>query len=102
MLGIAPCEFEDMTLAEFDAAEQGFIRCREQDYRTAMEVQRWGSYVVLSGLVDLKGRGPEEVLPLPWDRRIKKIAPKISKREMERMQKEALETAMQFEAWAKR
>lgn len=102
MLGIAPRDFEDMTLAEFDAAEQGFIRCREQDYRTAMEVHRWSSYVVRSGLSDFKGRGPEEVLPLPWDRRSKKITPKISKREMERMQKEAFETAMQFEAWAKR
>ena len=48
MMGLSPSDFDDMTLAEFDTAEQGYMRRIESDYRTAMNVQRWGSYVVLA------------------------------------------------------
>jgi hypothetical protein len=104
MMGLSPSDFDDMTLAEFDTAEQGYMRRIESDYRTAMNVQRWGSYVVLAALTDLKGREPTEVLPLPWDEkpRWRRAAGRLTKRELSQMQKEALESVNRLEAWQKR
>ena len=102
MMGLAPSEFDDMALAEFDAAEQGFMRRREDDYRTAMNIQRWASFVALSGLVDLKGQGPAEVLPLPWDEKPRAQRRRTSRKELEQMRSDALETVKKFESWQKR
>ena len=106
MLGIAPSDFELMTLAEFDAAEQGFMRRREYDFRTAMNIQRWGSFAIMSSMCDMKGRGMEEVLPLPWDkapgRRSSTGERKITKREMARMRAEALRDIEKLERHGKK
>lgn len=106
MLGIAPADFEGMTLAEFDAAEQGFLRRREMDFRTAMNIQRWGSFAIMASLCDMKGRGMEEVLPLPWDkapgRRSSTGERKITKREMARMREEALRDIEKLERHGKK
>lgn len=106
MLGIAPSDFEQMTLAEFDAAEQGFMRRREYDFRTAMNVQRWGSFAIMSSMCDMKGRGPEEVLPLPWDGRPSAServqGHRITKREMARMREEALRDVQKLEQYGKK
>lgn len=103
-MGLAPSEFDDMTLDEFDAAEQGYIRRVEREYRTAMDVQRWGSYVVSSAMRDYKGQGPGEALPFPWDEkpRTRRKTDKLSKRDIERMEREALEIANGFEAWQRK
>ncbi len=106
MLGIAPSDFEQMTLAEFDAAEQGFMRRREYDFRTAMNIQRWGSFAIMSSMCDMKGRGMEEVLPLPWDKapgqRSSTGERKITKREMARMREEALRDIEKLERHGKK
>lgn len=106
MLGIAPADFEGMTLAEFDAAEHGFLRRREMDFRTAMNIQRWGSFAIMASLCDMKGRGMEEVLPLPWDkasgRRSSTGERKITKREMARMREEALRDIEKLERHGKK
>ena len=101
-MGLAPSEFDDMTLAEFDAAEQGYMRRTTNDYRMAMNIQRYGSFAVMSAMADLGGRGVTEILPLPWDDKPKKQTGKLSKKELARMQTEALETARRFEEWARR
>lgn len=91
MLGIDPEAFEMMTLAEFDAAEQGFIRRREYDFRTAMNIQRWGAFAIMSSMCDMRGKDLEDVLPLPWDGEGRRSRPgRITKREMDRMRREAL------------
>lgn len=105
MLGIAPADFEGMTLAEFEAAEQGFLRRREMDFRTAMNIQRWGSFAIMASLCDMKGRGMEEVLPLPWDKvpgRRSTGERKITKREMARMREEALRDIEKLERHGKK
>ena len=107
MLGIAPADFECMTLAEFEAAEQGFMRRREYDFRTAMNIQRWGSFAIMASMCDMKGRGMEEVLPLPWDkasgRRSSSGERKITKRGMARMREEALRDVQKLEQqWQKK
>lgn len=107
MLGIAPADFEFMTLAEFEAAEQGFIRQREYDFRTAMNIERWGSFAIMSSMCDMKGRGMEDILPLPWDkegrRRSASAERKITKREMARMREEALRDVEKLERkWQKK
>lgn len=105
MLGIAPSDFEQMTLAEFDAAEQGFMRRREYDFRTAMNIQRWGSFAIMASMCDMKGRGMEEVLPLPWDKasgRRSSGERKITKREMARMREEALRDVRKLERYGKK
>ena len=91
-----------MTLAEFDAAEQGYMRRAANDYRVAMNIQRYGSFAVMSAMADLGGRDATEILPLPWDDKPKKQTAKLSKKELAQMQKEALETAKRFEEWARR
>lgn len=101
-MGLDPSEFNDMTLAEFDAAEQGYIRRTSNDYRTAMNIQRWGCFAIMSVLADLKGRGATEILPLPWDNKQEKSTTKLSKKALAQIEKEALETAKRFEAWEKR
>lgn len=105
MLGIAPADFEGMTLAEFEAAEQGFLRRREMDFCTAMNIQRWGSFAIMASLCDMKGRGMEEVLPLPWDKapgRRSTGERKITKREMARMREEALRDIEKLERHGKK
>lgn len=107
MLGIAPADFEWMTLAEFEAAEQGFMRRREYDFRTAMNIQRWGSFAIMASMCDMKGRGMEEVLPLPWDKSSGRCSSagerKITKREMARMREEALRDVQKLEPqWQKK
>lgn len=99
---LAPSEFDDMTLAEFDAAEQGHMRRTTDDYRMAMNIQRYGSFAVMSALADLGGRDATEILPLPWDEKPQKPTTGLSKKELAQMQKEALETARRFEKWARR
>ena len=100
MLGIAPADFEMMTLAEFEAAEQGFMRRREYDFRTAMNIQRWGSFAIMASMCDMKGREMQEVLPLPWDRedgrRPASAERRISKREMAQMRESGNETPVIF------
>ncbi len=101
MLGIAPADFEMMTLAEFEAAEQGFMRRREYDFRTAMNIQRWGSFAIMASMCDMKGREMQEVLPLPWDReegrRPASAERRISKREMAQMRESALRDVEKLE-----
>lgn len=102
MLGLIPAEFDDMTIAEFEAAEQGYLRRMTSDYRTAMNIERWGCYAIMSAVADLKGRAPHEVLPLPWDAPADKKQSKLpTKKELAKMQQEAIETAERFEQWVK-
>lgn len=102
MMGLSVTEFDDMTLCEFDAVEQGYLRRQECEYRTAMNIQRWGSFVSLSGLVDLKGREVTEVLPLPWDEKSPEPSAQITRKEIETMKKEAIETVKRFDAWQRK
>lgn len=102
IIGLAPSEFDDMTFAEFDAAEQGYMRRMTNDYRVAMGIQRYGSFAVMSAMADLGGRDATEILPLPWDNKPTKQTGNLSKKELAQMQREALETAKRFEEWAKR
>ena len=106
MLGIAPADFEWMTLAEFEAAEHGFMRRRGDGFHTAMNIQRWGSVAIMASMCDMKGRGMAEVLPLPWDkssgRRSSTGERKITKREMARMREEALRDIEKLERHGKK
>lgn len=66
-MGLSPDSFERMTFAEFVYAQRGYMRRLELEYRTSMNIERWGTFAILSALVDMKGSTAYEVLPLPWD-----------------------------------
>lgn len=93
-MGLAPESFDRMTFAEFVYAQQGYIRRVEQQYQTAMNVERWGTFAIMSVIADLGGASAYEVLPLPWDEEARKHhqtkSDRISASEMKRRRAEAL------------
>lgn len=99
MLGIAPADFEFMTLSEFEAAEQGFIRRQEIDYRSEMNMRRWSTFAIMSSMCDMKGRGPTDVLPLPWDETPKRDGTRTTRRNLKREREEALREVQKLEKW---
>lgn len=94
-MGLAPEAFDRMTFAEFVYAQQGYIRRLEQQYQTAMNVERWGTYAIMSVITDLGGASAYEILPLPWDdaerKRHRTKSGRITSAEMKRRKAEALE-----------
>ena len=68
-IGIRPCDFEDMTFAEYCWAAYGWNRMQIQKQRQEWEIGRWQTWILTSIQLEKKDRKPmNEMFPLPWDK----------------------------------
>ena len=68
-MGIRPCDFEDMTFAEYCWTAYGWTRMQRQKQKQEWEIGRWQTWVLTSIQLEKKDRKPmTEMFPLPWDK----------------------------------
>jgi|GEM_PF-771735 hypothetical protein len=67
-MGLRPCDFEALTVAEFYYAYMGFSAQHYQQIRDTWERIRWQTWVLTSIQLERKDRkSMTEMFPMPWD-----------------------------------
>lgn len=68
-MGIRPCDFEDMTFAQYCWAVYGWSQQQIQRQRQEWERARWQTWILTSIQLEKKDRKQmDEMFPLPWDK----------------------------------
>ncbi len=70
-MGLRPCDFEQLTPAEFIYAWLGWQGQQENLLRQAWERERWAVWILTSIQMERKDRQPmTQMFPLPWENQI--------------------------------
>ena len=68
-MGMRPCDFEDLTPAEFFYAWAGWVSSRIAQQKEQWERTRWQTWVLTCSWMEKKDRKEmTEMFPLPWEK----------------------------------
>jgi hypothetical protein len=97
-MGMRPCDFEDMTPAEFIYAWNGFARRKQDEERAAWERTRWQIWTLTCIQLMPKDRAEMKAMfPLPWDEPIKKALELTPEQRKQRVQEILQECSIDIE-----